>query len=239
MAVSEPGRAIDLNADLGEGCPWDEALLDRVTSASVCCGAHAGDPETIRRTLRRARARGVAVGAHPGFADRAGFGRREQEIAPEAVRRLILAQWDDLAALAAADGVILRFVKPHGALYNQAQRDDAIASGVVAAVAALGCPVLGQPGSRLEALARGAGLPFIAEGFADRRYRDDGRLVPRTEPGAVLDDPAEIEAQVLRLVAQGTVATICLHGDDPRSVELADLVRSILQGGGLSPRSFA
>src|SRR5207249_604109 len=109
--MSAPARVIDLNADLGEGCPWDEALLDRVTSASICCGAHAGDPETIRRTLRMARARGVAVGAHPGFADREAFGRREQEMAPTEVQHLILAQWDDLAAWTDAEGVPLLFVK--------------------------------------------------------------------------------------------------------------------------------
>jgi UPF0271 protein len=236
--VTESARAIDLNADLGEGCPWDEALLRRVSSASVCCGAHAGDPETIRRTLRWARLQGVSVGAHPGFADRKGFGRREQEIAPDEVRRLILAQWADLEALAAAEGVPLRFLKPHGALYNQAQRDETIAAGVVAAAAVLGRPVLGQPGSLLDALARSQGLPFVAEGFADRRSRDDGRLVPRAEPGAILDDPVEIEAQVLRLVEQGAVATICLHGDDPRSVELADLVRRALRRAGVGVRSF-
>jgi UPF0271 protein len=236
--VTSPARTIDLNADLGEGCPWDEALLGRVTSACVCCGAHAGDPGTIRRTLRLARARGVVVGAHPGFADRAGFGRHEQEVGPAEVRRLILAQWDDLAALADAEGVPLRFVKPHGALYNQAQRDDAVASGVAAAVAVLGRPVLGQPGGRLDALARSRGLPFVAEGFADRRYGDDGCLVPRAVPGAILDDPAEIEAQVLRLVEQGSVATICLHGDNPRSIALADLVLSALRRAGVAVRSF-
>jgi UPF0271 protein len=236
--VTVPARAIDLNADLGEGSPWDEELLGRVSSASVCCGAHAGDPGTIRRTLRLARARGVAVGAHPGFADREGFGRRERSVSPDEVRRLILEQWDELEALAAPEGVPLRFVKPHGALYNQAQRDDSTAAAVASAVATLGRPVLGQPGSRLEAMARGAGLPFVAEGFADRRYQADGRLVPRAEPGAILDDPRAIEAQVLRLVEWGTIATICLHGDDPRSVELADRVLAALRRAGVAVRSF-
>jgi UPF0271 protein len=236
--MTVPARAIDLNADLGEGSPWDDELLGRVTSASVCCGAHAGDPATIRRTLGAARARGVAVGAHPGFADREGFGRRERAVSPDEVRRLILAQWDDLAELAAAEGVPLLFVKPHGALYNQAQRDDSIAAGVVSAVATLGRPVLGQPGGRLDSMARGAGLPFVAEGFADRRYRDDGRLVPRAEPGAILDEPRDIEDQVLRLVERGTVATICLHGDDPRSVNRADRILGALRRAGVAVRSF-
>ncbi|HEX8203108.1 MAG TPA: 5-oxoprolinase subunit PxpA, partial [Isosphaeraceae bacterium] len=194
---------------------------------------------TIRRTLRLARVRGVAIGAHPGFADREGFGRRERAIGADEARRLVLDQWGDLAALAGAEGVPVRFLKPHGALYNQAQRDEAIASGVIAAAAARGCPVLGQPGSVLEARARAVGVPFVAEGFADRRYRADGRLVPRAEPDAILDDPDEIRTQVLRLAEQGTVATICLHGDDPRSVALADLVRSALGGAGVRIRGFA
>jgi UPF0271 protein len=231
------GRTIDLNADLGEGFPWDEPILARVTSASVSCGAHAGDRETILLTLRAAKERGVVVGAHPGYPDRDGFGRREQAMPAADVAELVRSQVATLAARADDAGVALRFVKPHGALYNQAQREDAIASGIVTALETLGWPVLGQPGSRLEDLARRAGLRFIPEGFADRRYRPDGRLVPRSEPGAILDDPEEIEAQVLRLVDQG-ITTICIHGDDPRAVGLSDLVRSVLQRARITPRSF-
>jgi 5-oxoprolinase (ATP-hydrolysing) subunit A len=235
--MSHVGPAIDLNADLGEGYPWDGVLLAQVSSASVCCGAHASDPETIRHTLRAAKARGVVVGAHPGFPDREGFGRREREVSAAEVESLIRDQVSALSGLAAGDGVPIRFLKPHGALYNQAQRDDAIASGVLSAAATLGLPVLGQPGSRLEARARDAGVGFIGEGFADRRYRPDGRLVPRTEPGAVLDDPDEIASQVLRLVEQG-VATLCLHGDNPHSVRLADLILATLDRAGVAVRSF-
>jgi UPF0271 protein len=237
--MSAPARTIDLNADLGEGCPHDEELLDRVSSASVSCGFHAGDRDAIVRTLRAAKERGVAVGAHPGFADREGFGRRERDISAAEVERLIIEQFEALSAMAAEVSAELRFVKPHGALYNQAQRQDEVAAGVVAAMVRLGLPVLGQPGSVLEARAAAAGVRFVAEGFPDRRYRPDGRLVPRSEPGAVLDDPAEVEAQVVRLVGQGGVATLCIHGDDPRAVRNADLVLAALARIGIGRESFA
>jgi UPF0271 protein len=233
-----PVRAIDLNADLGEGCPHDRTLLGIVTSASVCCGAHAGSSEAIRQTLRDARARDVALGAHPGYPDREGFGRREQEISAEDSRRLILDQVADLKALAAELGVAIRFLKPHGALYNQAQRAEEIARGVVAAAAELGLPLLGQPGTLLERLATEQGLPYIAEGFPDRRYRADGSLLPRSEPSAILHDRDAMEAQVLRLVTEGRVATLCIHGDDPRAVANAELVRAVLQRHGIAIRSF-
>ena len=205
MSGSEPrpgtrSRAIDLNADLGEGCGNDRALLERISSASICCGAHAGDPATIRETLRAARDRGVAVGAHPGYPDREGFGRRERSVTAAEVENLILEQVARLRTLAGEEGLTIRFLKPHGALYNQAQRDGEVARGVLAAASRLGLPLLGQPGSLLESRARGHGVRFIAEGFPDRRYRDDGSLVPRGEPGAVLHDLAEIEASVQRLV---------------------------------------
>lgn len=230
-------RTIDLNADLGEGCPWDELLLDRVTSASVCCGVHAGDAETSLRTMQQAQARGVLVGAHPGYADRAGFGRIEQAMTAASVHRLVLEQVHALAEIGAPLGLELAFIKPHGALYNQAQRDTEIARGVVEAVAELQLPVLGQPHSVLEERAERIGVRFVKEGFADRRYRPDGRLVPRTEAGAILNDPAEIASQVLRLGEQG-IDTLCVHGDNPGSVTLADQVRAILVRAGIEPRSW-
>jgi UPF0271 protein len=235
--TSPPRRSIDLNADLGEGFPHDEALLTRVTSASVCCGAHAGDRSTILRTLRTALARGVWVGAHPGFADREGFGRRERPVSAAEVERLILDQVRDLRALAGEIGVALRFVKPHGALYNQAQRQREVAEGVVAALTHLRLPVLGQPASLLAELARDRDVRFIAEGFPDRHYRLDGRLVPRSEPGAVLSDRAAIDAQVARLVAQG-VETLCIHGDDPSAVANADTVVAALQRQHIACKHF-
>jgi UPF0271 protein len=234
--MSEP--AIDLNADLGEGFPNDALLLARVSSASVACGAHAGEPHAIAQTLSEALGRGVAIGAHPGYQDRAGFGRREQHLPPGAVTALVIEQVEHLRTLASALNVPVRFVKPHGALYNQAQREDAVAAEVVAALRQLGLPLLGQPGSLLEARAREAGIRYITEGFPDRRYSADGRLVPRSQAGAVLDDPAEIEAQVVRLVGDG-VTTLCIHGDDPRAVANADTVRGILERQGIIVRSFA
>jgi UPF0271 protein len=230
-------RAIDLNADLGEGYPNDAALLARVTSASVACGAHAGDPKTILGTLRDAKPHGVIVGAHPGYADRAGFGRRDQSLPAAEVERLIVEQVMYLDNLATEAGLPIRFVKPHGALYNQAQRQDDVAEGVVAALSRLMLPLLGQPATVLEARARDKGVRYITEGFPDRRYRADGRLVPRSEPDAILHDPAEIEAQVVRLVDQG-VMTLCIHGDDPRAVANAETVRAILRRHEIALHSF-
>jgi 5-oxoprolinase (ATP-hydrolysing) subunit A len=236
--VNASEHTIDLNADLGEGFPNDQALLARVTSASISCGAHAGDRGTILETLREAKARGVQVGAHPGYPDREGFGRREQSMSAEAVERLILAQFDELAALADEVGLTLRYVKPHGALYNQAQRQVVIAEGVIGAVARLGLPVLGQPGSVVEDQARAADVRFVAEGFPDRRYRPDGRLVARSEPDAVLSDLAEVEAQVVRLVEQGVIRTLCIHGDDPSAVANADTIRAALERHGIGTKRF-
>jgi 5-oxoprolinase (ATP-hydrolysing) subunit A len=231
-------RTIDLNADLGEGCPWDYALLGRVTSASVCCGAHAGDPETIHQTLRWAGERGVVVGAHPGYPDRENFGRRDQNMSGRELALMVELQLVALEKLAARAGVALRFVKPHGALYNQAQREFEVATYMLYPVFQRGLPILGQPGSFVERMAGELEVPFIAEGFADRRYQADGRLVPRSEPNAMLHDPFEIRQQVLSLVDRG-LRTICIHGDDPRAVDLADLVLDTLKDAGIEPRSFA
>jgi UPF0271 protein len=231
---------IDLNADMGEGCPNDGTLLDGlVTSASIACGAHAGDRASIRATLGQARDNGVAVGAHPGYPDREHFGRRERTMSSDAVTAMIMEQTKFLTELAADLGVAILFLKPHGALYNQAQREDLIARGVVDAASELGLPLLGQPGTLLERLASGSDVRYIAEGFPDRRYRDDGSLVPRDEPDAVLHDPAEMETHLLRLIAGRRVATLCIHGDDPRAVDNARLVRGILEGQGIAVRSFA
>jgi UPF0271 protein len=243
MSDSEPRRAtsqrsIDLNADLGEGCPNDRALLDRVTSASVCCGAHAGDPASIRETLEIAHERGVVVGAHPGYPDRPGFGRREQLASAREVEQLILDQLATLRDLAARVPLEIRFVKPHGALYNQAQRQEDIAHGIVSAVARQKLPILGQPGTVLERLANEHGVRYIVEGFPDRGYRGDGSLIPRGQPGAMLASLDEIEAQVVRLVASGRFATLCIHGDEPEAVANADRVRLFLIQNQIEIRNF-
>ena len=234
-----PCKSIDVNADLGEGFPNDDALLARVTSASLSCGAHAGDPAAIRRTLAQARARGVIVGAHPGYPDREGFGRREMNMDAREIERLIRDQVADLRRLADAEGVAIRFLKPHGALYNQAQRREATARGVVSAAVALGLPLLGQPGTWLESLAKAEGAAFVAEGFPDRRYLPDGSLTPRSEPGAVIHDPDELAANVRSLLNAGLVRTLCLHGDHPDAVAHADRLRTILDGLGVAVRPFA
>lgn len=243
MNLSELGpfsarRSIDLNADLGEGSPNDLALLDRVSSASVCCGAHAGDRDAIRRTLRAAADRGVVVGAHPGYRDREGFGRREHDPSTEEVMLLVLDQVADLDRLGRDVGAPIRFVKPHGALYNQAQRQEPIARGLIRAVAQWSLPLLGQPGTLLETLARSAGLIYFAEGFPDRRYRADGSLTPRDEAGAVLSDPEAVEANVRDLLADGRVATLCIHGDEPSALTVADRLRAIVERRGIAVRSF-
>ncbi len=231
-------RSIDLNADLGEGFPNDRALLELVTSASICCGAYAGNSDVIRQTLRDAASRGVVVGAHPGYADRDGFGRRDQNLKRKQVVDLIRSQLDSLIDVAEELELSIVFLKPHGALYNQAQRELDVALAVVFAAEIFHLPLLGQPASVLESTAREHRVPFIAEGFPDRRYRPDGSLVPRSEQDAILVDPGEIEAQVVRLGSEGKVATLCIHGDDPRAVANAKLVRSILDKHGIAIRPF-
>ncbi len=231
-------RRIDLNADLGEGFPNDRKLLELVTSASICCGAHAASPDVIRQTLRDAAACQVVVGAHPGYQDREGFGRRDQKLPRDDVAALIRVQVHQLIDLAAEMNIEVAYIKPHGALYNQAQWQADVAVPVVVAAQIFRLPLFGQPGTLLEAEALKHGVPFVPEGFPDRRYSASGSLVPRSEPGAVLDDPAEIEAQVLRLVSEGRVATLCIHGDDPRAVANAQLVRTIAKEHGIVIRSF-
>jgi UPF0271 protein len=227
---------IDLNADLGEGFPWDEAILRLVSSTSVCCGAHAGDADCIRRTLQLAQAKRVSVGAHPGYADRDGFGRRDQSLGREAVKNLVVDQVETLRGWSRADGAEIRFIKPHGALYNQAQREIEIGAGVLDAAESLRLPILGQPGTLLEHEARRRGVGYLTEGFPDRRYRPDGSLVPRSSPDAKLYEPEEVRANVLGLIGQG-VNTLCVHGDDARAVAQAELLRRILEDAGWSIRS--
>ncbi len=237
---------MDLNADLGEGFgAWrmadDDRLLDIVTSANVACGFHAGDPSTMRRVCAGAAARGVAIGAQVGYRDLAGFGRRRIDYATDELRDDLLYQIGALDAFARAAGTRVGYVKPHGALYNTAVHDVDQATAVVAAAAAVdrSMPVLGLPGSALLRLAGDAGLRPVAEGFADRRYRPDGTLAPRSEPGALLTRADEVVGQALRLAGTGQVASLCLHGDTPGAVELARAVRAALLDAGVTLEPFA
>jgi UPF0271 protein len=237
-ALKPAQRSIDVNADLGEGFANDRALLDLVTSASISCGAHAGTPPAMRQTIRDATARGVLIGAHPGYPDREGFGRREQKLTTAEVLELIRSQIETLLNLAAEEGAKVCYLKPHGALYNQAQREPHVARAVVEAALGLGWPLLGQPGNVLETDARHHGVIYVPEGFPERRYRSDGSLVPRSEAGATVHEPIEIDAQVIRLVSEGRVATLCIHGDEPGAVACAALVRRVLEREGIAVRSF-
>ena len=243
---------MDLNADLGEGFGvWsltaDADLLDSVTSANVACGFHAGDASTMRRVCAAAAARGVALGAHVGYRDLAGFGRRRLDVDPGELADEVLYQVGALQACARAAGTAVSYVKPHGALYNRAVSDEAQAGAVVdAVVAAGGLPVLGLPGSALLRLAAGAGLPAVAEAFADRGYTAAGTLVPRSESGALLPDVDAVVAQAVSLATTRTVravdgsevsveaASLCLHGDSPGAVAAAHAVRAALADAGVA-----
>jgi UPF0271 protein len=238
MTVAESHQSIDLNADVGEGFANDQELLAIVTSANICCGAHAGDPRGIRETIRGAVDRGVCIGAHPGYPDREGFGRRAQNLTASEVENLISRQVKDLMSWAANVSGKVSYLKPHGALYNQAQREPEAARGVLAAAREFGLPLLGQPGSALESFAMDRGVLYVAEGFPDRRYRADGSLAPRSEPNAILRESSEIEDQVIRLVREARVATLCIHGDEPGAVGNAELVRGVLERHGIAVRSF-
>ena len=234
-------RSIDINADVGEGGK-DEALLPFVSSANIACGAHAGDAETMRRVLRMAIAGGVQVGAHPGYADREGFGRRPMRLTEAGLRELLINQIETLDEIAQGEGASVMHVKPHGALYNQAEDDDDLATGIVAALRAYRRPLrlLARAGSAMERAAKAAAWPFLREAFADRRYRPDGSLMPRPARGALITQGDEVVEQVRSLVLRGEVLlddgtrvliafeSLCLHGDTPGAHELAIRIRQEL-----------
>ncbi|MBP3958879.1 LamB/YcsF family protein [Gemmata sp. G18] len=229
---------IDLNADLGEGAGFDAELMPLITSANVCCGAHAGGPNEIASTLALAKQFGVTIGAHPGYADREHFGRRELDLTSGEIAHGCLYQLGALMGLAKACDAEVRYVKPHGALYNQACRDENVAVGVIDAAKVFELPVIGLPQSWLEAEATDR-VPFFAEGFADRRYRPDGSLVPRTEPNAFVHDPDEAVKQIEWLVREKGVRTICVHGDNPDAVAFTKAVRAALLKRGFTLKAFA
>lgn len=228
---------IDLNADIGEGFADDEHLLAVVTSASIACGFHAGSAESMRAACACAVRHGVAVGAHPSYRDRDGFGRRALELEPEVVREDVAEQVEALVEIAAAEGVAVVYLKPHGALYTRAIDDAEVASAIVSVACDHSLAVLAWPGSELAALARASGLEAVAEGFADRGYAG-GRLLPRDAPGALLGAD-EAAMQAVALARAGEVKSICVHGDTPGAADLAARVRTALTESGASVHRFA
>jgi UPF0271 protein len=251
-------RTIDLNADLGEGFgAWsmgaDAELLACVSSANVACGFHAGDPVVIDRTVALAVEKGVALGAHPGHWDLRGFGRRAIAAEPDEVERDVLYQTGALAAFARSHGARLVHVKPHGALYNQAASDPALARAIARGVARFdrGLALVGLAGSAaMREAAKAEGLRFAAEAFADRAYEGDGRLASRRLPGALIDDPGRAALQALRIARDGVVVardgselalaadTLCLHGDTPGAAASARAVREALERAGVRVRAL-
>ena len=250
--------AIDLNSDVGESFGrWqlgdDKAVLALVTSANVACGFHAGDPRTLRLTCEIAAERGVVVGAQVGYRDLAGFGRRFIDVDPLELTDDVLYQIGALDAMAKASGISVRYVKPHGALYNTAVHHDRQAQAVVDAVVAYDAtlPLLGLPGSKLLDRGEKAGLRTVREAFADRGYTPEGTLVPRSEEGAVLSDPDEVGRRVVRMVTERSVVaadgsevaleaeSVCVHGDSPGAVAMAESVRAGLEAAGVEIRAFA
>lgn len=248
---------IDLNADLGESFgPWvmghDEAMLGLVTSANIACGGHAGDPETMFATLKQAADRGVSVGAHPGFADREGFGRRIIPMSPGEVTRMVTAQIGALVGMAGLAGARVGYVKPHGALSNLASRDDDVSGAICDAIAAFDQPLalLAISGTRMEQVGKARGLTVFSEIFADRAYQADGQLVPRSTPGAVLHDASEaadrlvafLETGRMPVLGGGDIAldaqSICVHGDNPAAVETAAKIREALTAQGVTLAPF-
>jgi UPF0271 protein len=238
---------IDLNCDLGEGAGHDAGLMPLITSANIACGAHAGDAATMRATVALAQRHGVAIGAHPGFADRENFGRRELALPPAEVRALVAAQVEALRGLGP-----LRHVKTHGALYNLAARDSTIAGAIAEAVCAIDPALIlfVLPDSALAHAARGRGLRIANEVFGDRTYQRDGSLTPRVRPDALIHDETVAVAQVLRMVREGVVCatdgtdvpiiadTVCLHGDGPDPVAFARRLRAELGAAGIEVMAF-
>jgi 5-oxoprolinase (ATP-hydrolysing) subunit A len=232
---------LDLNSDLGEGYGhWalgdDAALLEVVTSANVACGFHAGDPATIDRTVRTATEHGVAIGAQVSYPDLVGFGRREIDVAPDDLTADVLYQIGALEAFARAAGSRVRYVKPHGALYNRVVEDEEQAAAVLAASGSL--PVLGLPGSAILRLAEADGRKGVCEGFPDRGYTEDGRLLPRDQPGALVEGADAIAANAVEMARAGGVRSLCVHGDSPGAVEAARAVRDALADAGYDVRPW-
>jgi 5-oxoprolinase (ATP-hydrolysing) subunit A len=250
-------RTIDLNSDLGESFgPWtmgdDVAMLALVTSANIACGGHASDPETMFKTLGEAKGRNVVVGAHPGYADREGFGRRVIPMSEAEIERMVAAQVGSLMGVAALVGVAVRYVKPHGALGNFAADSASVATAIARATRAVSrdLAVLAISGTELESVSRDHSLQVFSEIFADRAYLPNGRLVPRSRAGAMLHDPREASERLVGFLESGLMPTldgkpiklaaqsICVHGDSPGAVAMARTIRTDLAAAGVTLRPF-
>jgi UPF0271 protein len=248
---------IDINSDMGESfgsytIGHDAGLLKSVTSANVAAGFHAGDPSVLRETIRMAKAAGVAVGAHPGFPDLVGFGRRELNVTPREAEDMVLYQLAAVAGVAAAEGVKLQHVKAHGALFNMAVRDAELSAAIARAVATFDKTLIffGLPGSEILKAGRAAGLRVAAEVFADRAYEPDGSLASRRKPGSVIHDAAAVVARAVRMVKDRNVVaidgsivpleadTICVHGDTPGSDVLAATIRAGFERAGIMVKAI-
>ena len=243
--------SIDLNADLGEGAGSDVELMRIVSSCNIACGGHAGDTASMQATVALALADNVAIGAHPSYPDRKGFGRRARFLAGEDLQNSVKKQIDRLVEVADQTGARIGHVKPHGALYNDAAKDPDLANAIVAAVVE-SCPdaaIVGPPRGALRDAVLDRGMPYVAEGFVDRAYAADGSLVARSEPNAVHSDPNTVTTQALRLATAGEVTaesgevisvpaqTLCLHGDTANAAELGRAVRDVLQQSGVQIRA--
>jgi 5-oxoprolinase (ATP-hydrolysing) subunit A len=258
MSLPPAVPVVDLNSDLGEGFGiWtlgdDDALLDVITSANIACGFHAGDPNIMRRVCDTAVSRGVSIGAQVSYRDLAGFGRRSIDVDQASLINDVIYQLAALDGFARVAGSRARYLKPHGALYNRTVYDEDQATAVVAAAVAYDpkLPVLGLPGSALLRLAEEAGLPTVPEAFADRGYTAQATLVPRSQPGALLDDPAVVAQRMVEMLLTGrlrsvdgveitvSARSICVHGDSPGAVAMAVAVRKALADAGIEIRAFA
>jgi UPF0271 protein len=248
---------IDINSDVGESfgaytIGHDSGLMKSITSANIAAGFHGGDPSVLRDTIRQAKTHGVAVGAHPGFPDLVGFGRRELNVTPKEAEDFVLYQVAAVAGVAAAEGVAMQHVKPHGALFNMAVRNAELSAAIARAVAAIDRSLIlfGLPGSEILNAGRAAGLRVAAEVFADRAYEPDGSLASRRKPGSVIHDPDAVVARAVRMVTDRTVVatdgsvvhldadTMCVHGDTPGSDELAAKIRAGLEAAGVTVRAI-
>ncbi|HEY3644306.1 MAG TPA: 5-oxoprolinase subunit PxpA [Gammaproteobacteria bacterium] len=244
---------IDLNADVGEECGDDTALIPLLTSANVCCGVHAGGPETMRRTVALCLKHAVTIGAHFSYPDREHFGRRELDIPASELRHSVLEQLRALDCIARSAGTEVHYLKAHGALYNRMARDPAVADAVISAMDAFGpkLPLLTLPGSVAMQRAEAAGIVAVGEAFADRGYQDDGQLQPRDMPGALLTDAGEVTSRALAWVRGGLMQSVsgrafglearslCVHGDTPGAVEMAAALRAVLADAGVELKAFA